>query len=96
MKFLLHSWGYPRNGLWVDIPSKTIYCGPEIVAKTKIENDELVITYGDGWDTWELFLGNIELKSMIDVQRAKLSKAKKSKGKGKEKGKDKGQGKGDQ
>ena len=94
MKFLLHSWGYSRNCLWVDVPSKTVYCGSEIVAKTTIENDELVIKYGDGWDTWELFVGDTELKNMIEKACAKLSKAKQSKGKGKEKGKDKGEGKG--
>ena len=64
------------------------------MAKTTIENDELVIKYGDGWDSWELFTGDTELKNMIEKARAKLSKAKRSKGKGKEKGKVKGEGKG--
>ena len=96
IKFLLHSWGYPRNGLWVDLPSKTIFCGSERVAVTSIENDELVVKYGVGWDSWELFQKDTEMKNMIAVQRAKLSKAKQAKGKGKEKGKFKGEGKGDQ
>lgn len=64
------------------------------MAKATIGNDELVIKYGDGWDSWELFLENIGLGNMIEVQRTKLSKAKKSKGKGKEKGKDNGESKG--
>ena len=71
-----------------------MYCGLETVAITNIENDELVIKYGAGWDTWDLFLGDNEIKSMIEKQRTKLSKSKQSKGKGKEKGKDKGEGKG--
>ena len=96
IKYLLHSWGYPRDCLWVDFPSKTVLCGPDIVGRTTIENDELVIQYGDGWGAWDLFVEDVELKSMIEKQTAKLSKAKKSKGKGKEKGKAKGEGKGDQ
>jgi hypothetical protein len=30
---LLHPWAYPRNCSWVDVPSNTISCGPELVAK---------------------------------------------------------------
>ena len=71
IKYLLHSWGYPRDCLWVDFPSKTVFCGPDIVAKTNIENDELVIQYGDGWDSWDLFVKDVELKNMIEQPNAK-------------------------
>ena len=94
IKFLLHSRGYPRDSLWVDVPSKTVFCRPEVVAKTSIENDEVDIKYGDGWDSWELFVGDTELKNMIEKACTKLSKAKQSKGKGKDKGKEKGERKG--
>ena len=80
----------------MDLPSKTIFCGSETVAATSIENDELVVKYGVGWDSWELFQKDTEMKNMIAVQRAKLSKAKQAKGKWKEKKKFKGEGKGDQ
>ena len=36
MQFLLTSWGYPRNLVWVDMVSKKILCGAELVCKISI------------------------------------------------------------
>ena len=48
MKFLLSSWGCPRNSIWVDVVSNQISCGPEVVAKVSIVDGILHLVYGEG------------------------------------------------
>ena len=85
MKILLASWGYPRNSVWVDMESSQIKCGAELVCKISIKDGILQVSYGEGWDTWELFQNDADLKILIETSQAKLSKAAASKGKGKAK-----------
>ena len=86
IKYLLNLWGYPRKNLWVDVPSKTISCGPEKVATICVSGTKIDISYSTGWDSWDIFTNNIELKEMIEKQQGKLLKGSDGKGKG-EKGK---------
>lgn len=88
IKFLLHSWGYPRNCIWVDIPLKQVSCGQEVVASVEIKENTLEITFGPGWGTWDVFLEDVALKALIALEKSKLTKSVQAKGKGKHKGKD--------
>ena len=82
-KFLLASWGYQRDFIWVDMESSEIKCGAGLVFKMSITDGILQISYGEGWDTWELFQNDADLKKLIETAKAKLSKATAQKGKGK-------------
>ena len=82
-KFLLASWGYQRNSIWVDMESSEIKCGAGLVFKMSITDGILQISYGEGWDTWELFQNDADFKNLIETAKAKLSKAAEQKGKGK-------------
>ena len=77
--------GCPRNSIWVDVVSNQISCGPEVVAKVAITNGILHVAYGEGWDSWDVFINDADLKNLIIKAEGKLSKAAERKGKGKEK-----------
>ena len=74
----------------MDVPLKQVSCGQEVVASVGIKENTLEVTFGTGWDTWEVFTGNVALKDLILLEKSKLSKSveTKGKGKGKHKGKD--------
>ena len=82
-KFLLTSWGYPRNSVWVDMESSEIKFGAKLVFKMPITDGILQISYGERWDTWDLFQNDADMKILIDTAKTKLSKAAAQKGKGK-------------
>ena len=86
--FLLTSWGYPRNCIWVDILSKQVSCGKEVVATVEIKENMLEVTFGTGWDTWDTFVGDVGLKDLIKLEKSKLQKSVEKKGKWKSKCKD--------
>ena len=83
IKHLLSLWGYPRNCIWVDIQLKQVSCGHEVVAKVEIKDQILEVTFGTGWDTWDVFTNDAALKDLIVLEKSKLSKAVEFKGKGK-------------
>ena len=87
MKFLLNSWKYPRNSIWVDTSNKTISCGGELVATVEVKGKELVVDFGLEWGAWTDFTGDAKLQDLIKTSRDKLSNSvgTKGKGKGKEK-----------
>ena len=70
-KFLLASWGYPRSSVWVDMESNEIKCGAELVFKMSITDGILQISYGERWDTWELFQNDADMKILIDTAKTK-------------------------
>ena len=84
IKYLLNSWNYPRNCIWVDADAKTISCGQELVATVRVANGELKVDYSDDWGSWDIFVSDKALSDMIAKARAKLERGEgKSKGKGK-------------
>ena len=85
IKFSLHSWGYPFNCIWVDIPSKQVSCGQEVVASVEIKENTLEVTFGPGWSTWDVFLEAVALKDLIALEKSKFTKSVYAKGKGKHK-----------
>ena len=72
----------------MDIPSKQVSCGKEVVATVDIKENVLEVTFGTGWDTWDIFVGDAGLNDLIKLEKSKLQKFVDKKGKGKSKDKD--------
>ena len=71
----------------MDIPSKQVSCGKEVVATVEIKENMLEVTFGTGWDSWDTFVGDAGLKDLIKLEKSKLQNSVEKKGKGKSKGK---------
>ena len=85
IKYLLSSWGYPRNCCWVDMDAKTVECGDQIFATVSINDRQLNVSYGNEWAAWGTFINEAALKDIITKAEEKLSQSS-SKGKSKGKG----------
>ena len=79
IKFLLMSWGYPRNCIWVDIPLKQVSCGPDLIASVAIKDKILEVTFGTEWGSWELFTGGDVLKDLIELEKTSFQNQSKTK-----------------
>ncbi len=74
IKYLLNSWGYPKNCIRVNTDAKIISCGGDIVATVSVFNNDLQIDYSSQWGSWKLFVEDAVLKDSIEKARAKLAR----------------------
>ena len=86
LKWQLIQWKFPKAAVWVDLDSKTLFCGGETVVSVNgfIENS-LDLEFGTDWNDWPDFRESAELKGLVDNANGRAGKGVKGKGKSKKK-----------
>ena len=81
---LVEGWGFTRSTLWVDEQEKTLSWNSDLVIGASVEGSLLQVRFGE---TWEDFLAEGDLLSILQTARDRLESAFVARGKGKGKGK---------
>ena len=82
-------WGISKQVLWVDIPTRSLWYGPDKVLTVTITDLQLSVEYGEGFETWLSEGGDWEEILKVAKNTLGKAKAKKGAGKGAHKGKNK-------